>query len=108
MKCIIAGGRNYHLTSEDYAFLDTLGITEVVCGGAAGADFDGASWAILHGVPVVYFYADWESYGKAAGPIRNRLMAQYCQDSVVLFPGGKGTDSMRSIASELGLRIINR
>jgi hypothetical protein len=38
MKTIIAGGRHYRLTDEDYDFLDTLGITEVVCGGATGAD----------------------------------------------------------------------
>jgi predicted Rossmann-fold nucleotide-binding protein len=106
MKCIIAGGRDYHLTDADRAFLDQLGVTEVVCGGAPGADTGGAEWARTRGLPVRYFPADWNTYGRAAGPIRNRQMAEYCREAVVLFPGGRGTASMRGIALELGLRVI--
>lgn len=40
MKLIIAGGRNYNLTDEDYIKLDTLldTTTEVISGCAKGAD----------------------------------------------------------------------
>ena len=107
VKTIIAGGRNYELTSEDKAWLDTLPITEVVCGGATGADDGGRIWAKSKGLPVKMFPADWNKHGKAAGPIRNQLMAEYAE-AVALFDGGKGTNDMRHKAIRRKLVIHNR
>jgi hypothetical protein len=107
MKTIIAGGRHYELTSEDKAWLDTLPITEVVCGGANGADDGGRLWAKSKGIPVKFFIADWNKHGKAAGPIRNQLMAEYA-DAIVLFDGGKGTADMRRKAVMQKLIIRNK
>jgi|KBSSwiStaDraftv2_1062776.scaffolds.fasta_scaffold2564038_1 hypothetical protein len=45
MHVIICGGRNYIFTQEDRDWLDTLGITRVYTGGAAGADMWAGSWA---------------------------------------------------------------
>jgi len=103
---IIAGGRDYHITEIDEAWLDTLPIREVVSGGAYGADAGGEEWARKRGIPIKRFPADWNTHGRAAGPIRNRQMAEYA-DGVVLFRGGKGTDSMRREAELRGLRIFN-
>jgi hypothetical protein len=102
---IIAGGRDYNLTPSDEAWLDTLPIREVVSGGAFGADAGGESWAKKRGIPIKRFPADWKTHGRAAGPIRNRQMAEYA-DAVVLFPGGRGTGSMRREAERQGLRIF--
>ncbi len=102
---IIAGGRDYKLTLSDEAWLDTLPIREVVSGGASGADAGGEAWAKKRGIPIKRFPADWKTHGRAAGPIRNRQMAEYA-DAVVLFPGGRGTDSMRTEAERQGLRIF--
>lgn len=108
MKLIIAGGRYYRFTSYDIDRLDDLRsknlINEVVSGGASGADACGEEWAKERGIPVKRFPADWNKFGKAAGPIRNAQMADYAND-VVLFPGGKGTDSMRKLAKLAGLVI---
>ena len=97
MKVIIAGGRNYQLTPEDYDRLDDLymeiNITEVVSGCAKGADTCGEQWAGYRYIPIKKFPANWNKYGRAAGMIRNREMAEYA-DAVVLFPGGKGTQNM--------------
>jgi hypothetical protein len=102
---IIAGGRDYNLTLSDEAWLATLPIREVVSGGASGADAGGEAWAKKRGIPIKRFPADWKTHGRAAGPIRNRQMAEYA-DAVVLFPGGRGTDSMRTEAERQGLRIF--
>jgi hypothetical protein len=102
---IIAGGRDYNLTLSDEAWLDTLPIREVVSGGASGADAGGEAWAKKRGIPIKRFPADWKTHGRAAGPIRNRQMAEYA-DAVVLFPGGRGTDSMRREAERQELRIF--
>lgn len=107
MKTVIAGGRDYKLTDSDFEWLDTLGITEVVSGGARGADAGGEQWARGRNVPLVVFPADWKGYGKAAGYIRNKQMAEYA-DAVILFPGGNGTKSMRSEAERCNLAFLEQ
>ena len=106
MTTIIAGGRDYRLTDEDFRWLDTLKITEVVTGGARGVDTGGFNYGWSRGIPVKTFLPDWKTYGKAAGPIRNAQMAAYAKQCV-LFPGGRGTASMEAEARKLGLRIIH-
>lgn len=101
MKLIIAGGRNYQFTGADYAALDALhllrGVSEVVSGCASGADKCGEEWAKRNNIPVKPFPANWKAFGRSAGPIRNRQMAEYA-DALALFPGGKGTANMREMA----------
>ena len=106
MKLIIAGGRDYKMTFEDWQKLDEIDITEVVSGGASGADAEGERYAKNKAIPVSRFPADWKAHGKAAGPIRNRQMAKYA-DAVVLFPGGRGTASMRKEAIMAGIKIYD-
>ena len=102
MKTIIAGGRNYSITEFDEARLDSLRITEVVCGCARGADAGGEIWARKRGIPVKRFPADWDRLGRGAGFARNCQMAEYAE-ALVAFPGGNGTDHMvrMALAAEL-------
>lgn len=100
MKVIIAGTR----TLEDPAivraamesFLSTHGKpTEIVHGGAPGADELGKYWADAHGVPVKSFYARWGAFGRSAGPKRNKEMANYADALVALWDGASvGTANM--------------
>jgi hypothetical protein len=106
MKLIIAGGRNYHITDADWQKLDALPITEIVSGGASGADAGGEAYAQVRGFPVTRFVADWSRYGYKAGPIRNQHMAEYA-DAVALFPGGRGTNSMAAKAKKAGIVIYD-
>ena len=108
MKLIIAGGRDYDLTVGDFSSLMDLmpRVTEVVSGGATGVDQQGEMWADFYGFPIKRFPADWRTHGKAAGPIRNAEMAAYA-DAVALFPGGRGTASMRREAEKAGIEIFD-
>lgn len=112
MKIIVAGGRNYSGTetgaSERSSIIKALlgRASEVVSGGAPGADALGEAYAQEFGLPVRRFPADWNRHGKAAGPIRNRKMAEYA-DAVVLLPGGRGTASMADEARKLCLWIFD-
>ena len=110
MKLIIAGGRNYSFTELDKEDVSRLifdiGVTEIVSGGAPGADRAGEEMAQASGVPVKMFSADWDVHGRAAGPIRNREMAEYA-DAVALFPGGAGTESMKNEAYRAGIQIFD-
>lgn len=109
MKLIIAGGRDYKFTSSDFAFMDVVfvlyGVEEVFSGGCRGADACGESWARGLNIPVRRFPAEWKKHGKAAGPIRNRAMAQSA-DALVAFPGGRGTADMVEQARTYGLKIF--
>ena len=105
MKLIIAGGRGYLLRQVHFEWLNQIpDVTEVVSGGAPGADKGGEFWARLNRIPVKSFPADWETHGKAAGPIRNAQMAEYA-DALALFPGGRGSCSMLRSARRQGLTV---
>lgn len=107
MKLIIAGGRDYRFTPKDIEQLNSLeNITEVVSGGAKGADAEGENWAREQNIPVKVFKADWKQYGRGAGPRRNQAMADYA-DAVALFPGGKGTENMFKEAQKASLNIYD-
>lgn len=103
MKVIIAGGRdfdNYLLMCNELRYMD---ITEVVCGKARGADSLGEKWAQDNHIPITYFSADWDQYGRAAGIIRNHQMGDYA-DYLVAFWDGKsrGTKDMINYMQQLG------
>ncbi len=65
------------------------------------------------GVPVKKFPADWDQHGKAAGPVRNRAMADYldwCREhghtvQVVAFRGGPGTEDMVKVAEQRNIPV---
>jgi hypothetical protein len=52
------------------------------------------------------FLADWQRHGKVAGPYRNHDMARYA-DAVILFRGGRGTESMYREAQKANIKIID-
>jgi hypothetical protein len=106
VRCVVAGGRDYQFTDDDKARLNALPIGELVSGGASGADRCGEQWAISKGIPIKRFPADWNTHGRAAGPIRNRQMAEYA-NAVALFPGGRGTNSMKREAERAGITIYD-
>jgi hypothetical protein len=77
-------------------------ITEVVHGGCRGVDslahdaFDGL-------FPVKVFPADWKAHGRAAGPIRNREMAQYADALIAIWDGkSRGTANMIEEMKRIG------
>jgi hypothetical protein len=112
MKVIIAGGRD--IKSEAVVLeaimraqvLDGFTITEVVSGGAKGVDRFGEQWALAVGLPVKWFHAEWEKHGTAAGPIRNRQMAEYAEALILVWDGkSRGSASMKREATKRGLKV---
>lgn len=99
MRIIIAGSRHMpdslaYLVNEA-VIKSGFDITEVVCGMARGADTLGASWARSKGIKVKEFPADWNKYGRAAGPIRNKQMLDYAEGLIVfIWNGSRGSENM--------------
>lgn len=109
MRVLVCGGRNF----TDYeALAIALGMahlirgpfTEVIHGGAKGADALAGQWARAKNVPVRVYHADWRRYGDKAGTIRNAMMLKDGKPTrVIAFPGGAGTADM--IAKAKAARI---
>jgi len=109
-KIIIAGGRNF----TDYEFLKQIldevirvDDFEVVSGACQGVDTLGEQYAKDRnlGLPK-RFKADWDTFGKGAGPIRNEEMARYADGLIVFWDGeSRGTKLMIDIAKRYGLEI---
>ena len=105
MKVIIAGCRDFH----DYEFVEqsidklNLDIGEIVYGGAPGVDYLGLLYARKHKIKVKTFLAEWSVYGRAAGPIRNKQMANYGDYLIAFWDGkSKGTKNMINEMKKLG------
>ena len=107
MKLAIVGSRDFNDYDKviyyvsEYFGLGADGlfgnyITEVVSGGANGADALGKRLAKEYSIKYTEFPADWNKHGKAAGPIRNEQIMQYT-DKVIAFWDGQSKGTMSAI-----------
>jgi YspA, cpYpsA-related SLOG family len=106
VRVIFAGSRHGRPIHELHCAIvcSELLITEVVHGGAQGVDAQADAWARYADIPVTIFRADWKHLLKAAGPIRNRAMAEYA-DAMIALDGGDGTGDMIRQAGKHGLPV---
>ena len=84
---------NYDFLEEN---LDTFDITEIVSGGAKGADSLAERYAKENDLPMKIFPPDWETHGKQAAFIRNKEIIDYAE-IVIAFWDGKSTGTKHSI-----------
>lgn len=108
---LVCGGRDYNDDRTAYLVLDALhkdpGITEIIQGGARGADMLAFQYARDRCIMCTTFHAEWERDGKAAGPIRNqRMLTEGQPDFVLAFPGGVGTADMVRRARKAGVETF--
>ncbi len=112
MKLAIVGSRNF----TDYKrFSQIIGkikgqITLIVSGGARGADTLAERYAKEKAIPYLIFPANWDKYGKQAGPLRNQDIVDNA-DTMVAFlaPESRGTkDSIKKAqAKRIPVHIVN-
>lgn len=108
-RLIIAGSRGWDVTDAEIdAGLGFLGLDitdpgEVLCGMARGADLAGKRWAEAHGIPVSEYVAHWQTYGKAAGHVRNKEMAERAHSALIFWDGSSpGSANMAAQMLALG------
>ena len=115
-RIVIAGCRDYtnYNQAKEYIDICLSNIHKeneiiIISGGAKGADALGEQYAKENGFKIERYNADWDKYGRSAGPKRNELMAKNC-DGVICFWGGqsRGTKSMINYAKKYNkpIRII--
>lgn len=116
VRVIIAGGRDFTDYHKLKTYMNCLlqlldkSQVEIISGGAKGADSLGERYAREFGYKLKRFPANWNKYGKAAGPIRNKEMALYAAEAkgvLVAFWDGssRGTYDMITRAEEYGLEV---
>lgn len=111
MRVLVCGGRDFimsdHYASRLHDWLGRVKATEVIHGGARGADTESGKIAAGRGLSVRVFKADWEHDGKRAGPIRNqRMLDEGRPDIILAFPGGRGTEDMVRRAKAAGIKVV--
>jgi YspA, cpYpsA-related SLOG family len=101
-KLIIAGGRDFSdaalLERVVFAMADTeyadVAIS-IVSGMARGADALGYRFAKAHDIKCYEFPADWDTYGKRAGYMRNEQMGRFSGGLLAFHDGAsRGTNHM--------------
>lgn len=112
MRVLVCGDRNWVDKAAVRRELEKFPKdTVVIEGEARGADTLGREVAEEMGFEVEAYPADWEQYGRAAGPIRNKeMLAQGKPDMVLAFhrciSESKGTAHMMKIANKAGVVVV--
>lgn len=121
MKVIVAGSRDVLLYYEDGEVyrLITQGMTklgicdfgEISCilsGACRGVDRLGERWARYKDIHIERYPADWDKYGKAAGPIRNQQMVDLADALIVIrFPESRGSKDILNRAKKKGIPVVD-
>lgn len=108
MKTIIAGSRGI---TDYFVLLQAIkdcpfSITSVVSGCAKGIDTLGEQYAQENSLKLYKFPADWSTYGKRAGYIRNAEMADNAEALLAIWDGNsRGTKHMINTAIQKGLEV---
>jgi hypothetical protein len=117
MKVLVCGSRGWESVWQVrmvYSELDRIKPTEIISGGARGADRVAEVWAKSNSVPITVFTPDWEKNGRRAGVLRNNQMLDTNPDLVLAFWDGlsKGTkhtiDEARRRNIRVKVRIMQR
>jgi len=112
-RILIAGCRNFENYELAKKYIDFC-ISDIkkkhklifISGGCRGTDLLGERYARENGYALEIYPANWDKYGRSAGPRRNRQMAEIC-DYVICFWDGqsRGTKSMIDYAKKLNKPI---
>ena len=109
MRVAVTGGRDFSnkemATRAFDALLNQSEKHTIVCGGSKGADMLCFEIATKLSYKTERYLPNWNKYGKAAGPIRNREMMSSNIDLLIAFPGGKGTENCINLAKSMGIPI---
>lgn len=76
---------------------------QLVSGGAKGVDTVAKVMANWFKIKCIEFIPNWDKHGKAAGPIRNKLIVDECDKLVAFWDGkSKGTENSIDLAEKAG------
>lgn len=111
MRILVCGHREFdrwQLLLETLAPYQEIEGLVIIEGEAKGADFLARVWAKWLGHEYEAYPADWKTYGKKAGPIRNtQMLREGKPDLVIAFlaEGSVGTKDMINQSEKAGVPV---
>lgn len=117
LRLIVAGGRHYDNREVIRTYLETLPKETIILQGECrrlvkgrwvGADLLAKEEAQKLGLTVESYPADWDRYGNAGGPIRNREMLQKGDRLVIFhdnFAESTGSKNIAEQARQMGVPV---
>jgi len=111
MRILFCGDRDWTDVEKISQAFDDYLPKVVIEGEARGADTLARLEAERRGIPYLRFPADWDQYGRSAGPIRNKQMLVEGKPDLVLafhsdIENSKGTANMKKQAEAAGVQVI--
>lgn len=103
------GSREFKFLPLVFQTMKRVGPCRVISGGARGVDRAAESAADALGYPTNIMKADWNKYGKSAGPKRNYEMVQAADVAMVFWDGkSRGTRDFinKAIAKEIPMVVF--
>ena len=112
MKTAIIGTRTFENYEQLEAIINDLSNkpTEIISGGATGADALAERYATENGIKLTIIHPEWEVFGKFAGPARNKLIIEASQQVIAMWDGkSKGTKNSIDQAKAQGkpTKVVN-
>lgn len=103
MKLAVVGSRDF----DDYEFLkkmlDYHPCSQIISGGARGADVLAKRYAAEQGIPIKEFMPDWSIHGKSAGYLRNEQIIEASDELVAFWNStSRGTKHSIDLAKKVG------
>ncbi len=112
MRVLVCGSRGFGVKDHDLTQMDLVlrklpKDATIVHGDAWGADKLAGQWARLNGRTEETHPADWNTHGRAAGPIRNQKMLDTGINYAVAFWDGssRGTKDMIERLKKAGVHV---
>lgn len=92
----------FYLETMDYIVKENT----IITGDATGTDAMARSYCKANNIPIKVYSADWETYGKKAGPFRNQHIIND-SDILIAFWDGKspGTKNSIALANKKGIPV---
>lgn len=122
MRILVCGDRNWtdanfiesnisNVLQSGYEYMeDAFQFSILIQGEASGADTIAKKYALKNKMLYLDFPAEWDKYGKSAGPIRNKQMIDEGKPDIVLafyndISKSKGTLDMIKQANKAGIEV---
>lgn len=108
MRLLVCGDRHWKNFQLLWQVIGEFNPDVIIEGGARGADTMAKTHAELNEIELLHFPANWELYGKKAGPIRNYQMLREGKPDIVIgfhenINESRGTKHMLTISKQHGI-----
>jgi hypothetical protein len=106
MKTAVIGSRGFNVYVLLKGTLDAYLISQIISGGAIGADMLAERYAEEHEIPTLIFKPDYNKYGRGAPLVRNKEIVDAAERVIAFWDGkSRGTAYTLKYAKSKGKEV---